>query len=263
MGGDGSAGGGGLRRGRRGRRCRGGGAAARQRLAGLPGLLRVAPPRPPLPAVRRPRFSGSLERPTPSAARAGRTALPAPPGAAYAPAAQHQPPPRCAAVVHHGGSGTCAAAALAGVAQVVSPHMLDQFFWAVSARSRFARRRLLRRMRPHFALALALARALRGAACCASPQERMAYLGVAPEPVAAEVLQGSAGPRGGAPAAERLAAAVRFALGGPARAAAEELAQARGPRPFFLHRRLAICVFLALGASALDDSISIAPETCH
>lgn len=34
--------------------------------------------------------------------------------------------PRCAVVVHHGGSGTTAAAARAGVPQVVLPMMLDQ-----------------------------------------------------------------------------------------------------------------------------------------
>lgn len=38
--------------------------------------------------------------------------------------------PRCAAIVHHGGAGTTAAAALAGLPQVVVPHLLDQHFWA-------------------------------------------------------------------------------------------------------------------------------------
>ncbi len=38
--------------------------------------------------------------------------------------------PRCAAVVHHGGLGTTATAARAGVAQVLCPHMGDQFYWA-------------------------------------------------------------------------------------------------------------------------------------
>jgi UDP:flavonoid glycosyltransferase YjiC (YdhE family) len=37
--------------------------------------------------------------------------------------------PRVAAVVHHGGSGTVAAAARAGVPQIVLPHMSDQFLW--------------------------------------------------------------------------------------------------------------------------------------
>lgn len=37
--------------------------------------------------------------------------------------------PRVAAVVHHGGAGTTAAAARAGVPQVIVPHLLDQFFW--------------------------------------------------------------------------------------------------------------------------------------
>ena len=37
--------------------------------------------------------------------------------------------PRVAAVVHHGGSGTVAAAARAGVPQVVFPYMSDQFAW--------------------------------------------------------------------------------------------------------------------------------------
>jgi UDP:flavonoid glycosyltransferase YjiC (YdhE family) len=38
--------------------------------------------------------------------------------------------PRMAAVVHHGGAGTTAAAARAGVPQVVVPHFGDQFYWA-------------------------------------------------------------------------------------------------------------------------------------
>ena len=37
--------------------------------------------------------------------------------------------PRVAAVVHHGGSGTTATAALAGVPQIIVPHILDQHFW--------------------------------------------------------------------------------------------------------------------------------------
>ena len=37
--------------------------------------------------------------------------------------------PRVAAVVHHGGAGTTTAAALAGVAQVVTPMFGDQFYW--------------------------------------------------------------------------------------------------------------------------------------
>jgi UDP:flavonoid glycosyltransferase YjiC (YdhE family) len=37
---------------------------------------------------------------------------------------------RVAAAVHHGGAGTTAAAARAGIPQVVIPHVLDQFFWA-------------------------------------------------------------------------------------------------------------------------------------
>jgi vancomycin aglycone glucosyltransferase len=37
--------------------------------------------------------------------------------------------PRLAAVVHHGGSGTTATAARAGVPQVVTPQILDQFRW--------------------------------------------------------------------------------------------------------------------------------------
>jgi vancomycin aglycone glucosyltransferase len=36
---------------------------------------------------------------------------------------------RVAAVVHHGGAGTLAAAARAGVPQVVVPHFFDQFYW--------------------------------------------------------------------------------------------------------------------------------------
>jgi vancomycin aglycone glucosyltransferase len=38
--------------------------------------------------------------------------------------------PRMAAVVHHGGAGTTAAAARAGVPQVVVPMFSDQFYWA-------------------------------------------------------------------------------------------------------------------------------------
>jgi vancomycin aglycone glucosyltransferase len=38
--------------------------------------------------------------------------------------------PRMAAIVHHGGAGTTAAAARAGVAQVIVPHAFDQFAWA-------------------------------------------------------------------------------------------------------------------------------------
>jgi vancomycin aglycone glucosyltransferase len=38
--------------------------------------------------------------------------------------------PRVAAVVHHGGAGTTAAAARAGVPQVVTPMFSDQFYWA-------------------------------------------------------------------------------------------------------------------------------------
>jgi vancomycin aglycone glucosyltransferase len=37
--------------------------------------------------------------------------------------------PRVAAVVHHGGAGTTAAAVLAGRAQLVIPHVMDQFAW--------------------------------------------------------------------------------------------------------------------------------------
>jgi len=38
--------------------------------------------------------------------------------------------PRLSAVVHHGGAGTTAAAARAGVPQVVIPHLFDQPYWA-------------------------------------------------------------------------------------------------------------------------------------
>lgn len=38
--------------------------------------------------------------------------------------------PRVAAVVHHGGAGTTAAAARAGVPQIVTPMFGDQFYWA-------------------------------------------------------------------------------------------------------------------------------------
>ena len=36
---------------------------------------------------------------------------------------------RLAAVVHHGGAGTTATAALAGVPQIIIPHILDQYYW--------------------------------------------------------------------------------------------------------------------------------------
>jgi vancomycin aglycone glucosyltransferase len=38
--------------------------------------------------------------------------------------------PRVAAIVHHGGAGTTTAAARAGRAQVIIPHVYDQFYWA-------------------------------------------------------------------------------------------------------------------------------------
>jgi vancomycin aglycone glucosyltransferase len=38
--------------------------------------------------------------------------------------------PRVAAVVHHGGAGTTTAAARAGKAQVIVPHLYDQYYWA-------------------------------------------------------------------------------------------------------------------------------------
>ena len=38
--------------------------------------------------------------------------------------------PRVSVVVHHGGAGTTAAAARAGVPQIVVPHFLDQHYWA-------------------------------------------------------------------------------------------------------------------------------------
>ena len=38
--------------------------------------------------------------------------------------------PRVAAVVHHGGAGTIAAAARAGIPQLVTPMFGDQFYWA-------------------------------------------------------------------------------------------------------------------------------------
>jgi UDP:flavonoid glycosyltransferase YjiC (YdhE family) len=37
--------------------------------------------------------------------------------------------PRMAAVVHHGGAGTTAAGAYCGVAQIIVPHILDQYYW--------------------------------------------------------------------------------------------------------------------------------------
>jgi vancomycin aglycone glucosyltransferase len=43
--------------------------------------------------------------------------------------------PRVAAVVHHGGAGTTTAAALAGVPQLVIPHLYDQHYWADRVRA--------------------------------------------------------------------------------------------------------------------------------
>jgi vancomycin aglycone glucosyltransferase len=43
--------------------------------------------------------------------------------------------PRVAAVVHHGGAGTTTAAALAGVPQVVVPHLYDQYYFAERVQS--------------------------------------------------------------------------------------------------------------------------------
>lgn len=44
--------------------------------------------------------------------------------------------PRLVAVAHHGGAGTMAAAARAGVPQVVVPHFVDQPFWALCLQQR-------------------------------------------------------------------------------------------------------------------------------
>jgi UDP:flavonoid glycosyltransferase YjiC (YdhE family) len=44
--------------------------------------------------------------------------------------------PRCAGVVHHGGAGTTAAAARAGVPQVIVPHIADQFYWRAAVHRR-------------------------------------------------------------------------------------------------------------------------------
>ena len=38
--------------------------------------------------------------------------------------------PRTSAAIHHGGAGTTAAAAMAGIPQVIVPHLMDQFYWA-------------------------------------------------------------------------------------------------------------------------------------
>ena len=39
--------------------------------------------------------------------------------------------PLVKAVIHHGGAGTTATAAKAGVPQIIIPHILDQFYWAI------------------------------------------------------------------------------------------------------------------------------------
>jgi UDP:flavonoid glycosyltransferase YjiC (YdhE family) len=49
---------------------------------------------------------------------------------AIAEAPHHRLFPRCGVVVHHGGSGTTANALRAGAAQVLVPHVLDQFYFA-------------------------------------------------------------------------------------------------------------------------------------
>jgi len=48
--------------------------------------------------------------------------------AAYEPHQRLFPLMRC--VIHHGGAGTTCTAARAGVPQLTTPHVLDQFFWA-------------------------------------------------------------------------------------------------------------------------------------
>jgi len=54
-----------------------------------------------------------------------------PPGVFIARSAPHgRLLPRVAALVHHGGAGTTAAAARAGLPQVVVPHFVDQYYWA-------------------------------------------------------------------------------------------------------------------------------------
>lgn len=90
----------------------------------------LAAPPPPFSAAPAPRLRASLIA----------TPLLAPPHASLLTTSRPFAPPliphsrRCAAVIHHGGSGTCAAAVLAAAPQVMVPHMLDQFFWAVCAR---------------------------------------------------------------------------------------------------------------------------------
>ncbi|KAG2490237.1 hypothetical protein HYH03_011361 [Edaphochlamys debaryana] len=115
--------------------------------------------------------------------------------------------PRCAAVLHHGGSGTTAAALLCGVPQVTCPCQFDQPFWA----------------------------------------ERVAYMGLGPEPLDRGLLLGLGlgpdGPSGGSGARQRagdlggrsgrdeaaavraLAAALRDALQPARRRAAQTLAE--------------------------------------
>ena len=54
-----------------------------------------------------------------------------PPGVFVARSAPHAALlPRVAALVHHGGAGATAAAARAGLPQVVVPHFVDQYYWA-------------------------------------------------------------------------------------------------------------------------------------
>lgn len=55
--------------------------------------------------------------------------------------------PRVAVAVHHGGAGTTAAAARAGVPQIVVPHLADQFYWGHQIHARGLGSRPIRRTR--------------------------------------------------------------------------------------------------------------------
>ena len=71
--------------------------------------------------------------------------------------------PRLAAAVHHGGSGTIAAAARAGIPQIVIPHHMDQFYWGhrIHASGLGPKPVPMRKLRPE-KLASALRRAMNG-----------------------------------------------------------------------------------------------------
>jgi UDP:flavonoid glycosyltransferase YjiC (YdhE family) len=77
---------------------------------------------------------------------AGLGAQPLPPGClAVGPVSHSRLLPRVAAIVHHGGAGTTAAAARAGVPQLIMPHLADQYHYAAHVHALGVGARPLRR----------------------------------------------------------------------------------------------------------------------